>query len=66
MVAAGDRLQIRSSLEEPEDFDGFAYRAYLARQGVAAIASSRGVEVVGHELGRSPTRCMARAGGLPA
>ena len=50
-VTAGDRLQVRSSLEEPEDFDGFAYRAYLARHGVAAIASSRGAEVVGHELG---------------
>jgi competence protein ComEC len=51
VVAAGDRLTLRSSLEEPEDFDGFAYRAYLARQGVAAIASSRGVDVVGHRSG---------------
>ncbi|HVG87735.1 MAG TPA: ComEC/Rec2 family competence protein, partial [Gaiellales bacterium] len=51
VVAAGDRLQVRSALEQPEDFDGFAYRAYLARQGVAAIASSRSVKVDGHELG---------------
>jgi competence protein ComEC len=51
VVEAGDRLRITSSLEKPEDFDGFAYRAYLARQGVAAIASSRSVAVVGHELG---------------
>ncbi len=51
MVEAGDRLRVTSSLEEPEDFEGFAYREYLARQGVAAIASSRGVSVVGHELG---------------
>ena len=39
VVEAGDRLRVTSSLEEPEDFDGFAYRAYLARQGVAAIAT---------------------------
>jgi competence protein ComEC len=51
VVEAGDRLRVTSSLEEPEDFEGFAYRAYLARQGVAAIASSRGVSVIGHELG---------------
>ena len=30
----------RLALEEPRDFDGFAYRAYLARQGVIAIAST--------------------------
>jgi competence protein ComEC len=51
VVAAGDRLQVETPLEEPQDFEGFAYRAYLARQGVAAIASSRAVRVVGHELG---------------
>ena len=51
VVEAGDRLRVTSSLEEPQDFDGFAYRAYLARQGVAAIASSREVSVIGHELG---------------
>ncbi|HEY8177341.1 MAG TPA: ComEC/Rec2 family competence protein, partial [Candidatus Limnocylindria bacterium] len=51
VVEAGDRLRVTSTLEAPQDFDGFAYRAYLARQGVAAIASSRGVSVVGHEQG---------------
>ena len=50
-VTAGDRLRLESSLEQPEDFEGFAYREYLARQGVAAIASSRSVRVEGHELG---------------
>ncbi|HEX5578864.1 MAG TPA: DNA internalization-related competence protein ComEC/Rec2, partial [Candidatus Limnocylindria bacterium] len=50
-VAAGDRLRLRSALEQPEDFEGFAYRAYLARQGIAAIASSRAASVVGNELG---------------
>jgi competence protein ComEC len=51
VVEAGDRLRVTSSLEEPEDFEGFAYRVYLARQGVAAIASSRGVSVISRELG---------------
>ena len=36
LVAAGDRLHIDSGLEQPEDFEGFAYRAYLGRQGIAA------------------------------
>jgi len=51
VVEAGDRLRVTSSLEEPEDFEGFAYRDYLARQSVAAIASSRAVSVIGHEMG---------------
>jgi competence protein ComEC len=51
VLAAGDRIAVRAALEEPEDFEGFAYRAHLARQGVAAIASSRGADVVGNELG---------------
>lgn len=32
----GDRLTIRGDLEEPPVFDGFDFRAYLARQGIAA------------------------------
>jgi competence protein ComEC len=50
-VGAGDRLRFDSALEAPQDFDGFAYRAYLARQGVAAIASTRQVTVIEHQLG---------------
>ncbi len=42
---AGDRLRIRARIELPEDFDGFAYREYLARQGVLAIARARGAEI---------------------
>src|SRR5512142_2624253 len=33
-VGAGDVVAFRARLEQPEDFDGFAYRAYLARQGI--------------------------------
>jgi competence protein ComEC len=53
-VGAGDRLRFESALEAPQDFDGFAYRAYLARQGVAAIASTRQLTVVEHQLGVLP------------
>jgi competence protein ComEC len=45
-AASGDRLKIRSSIELAEDFDGFAYREYLVRQGVGAIGRPRFAEVV--------------------
>jgi competence protein ComEC len=54
VVGAGDRLRFESALEAPRDFDGFAYRAYLARQGVAAIASTRQLSVINHQLGGIP------------
>jgi competence protein ComEC len=50
-VGAGDRVRLQVSLEEPEDFDGFGYRAYLARQGIGAVASVYELTVVGHERG---------------
>ena len=40
-VRAGARLEISARIELAEDFDGFAYREYLARQGVGAIARAR-------------------------
>ena len=43
---SGDRLRVRTSVELPEDFDGFAYREYLARQGVGAIGRPRSAELV--------------------
>jgi competence protein ComEC len=42
---AGDRISLMARLEEPRDFDGFAYRAYLARQGVGAIARAYAANV---------------------
>ena len=41
---AGDRLQLSARIELAEDFDGFAYRDYLARQGVGAIAHAHGAD----------------------
>jgi competence protein ComEC len=45
-VAAGDRVTFSARIEEPEDFDGFAYRAYLARQGIGGIARTYGAGVM--------------------
>jgi competence protein ComEC len=53
-VVAGDRLELHAALDPPLDFDGFAYRAYLARQGIGAIARAYEAEIVGHRLGLLP------------
>ena len=45
LVGSGDRLAFDGDLEPPRDFDGFAYREYLARQGIGATASAFRVEV---------------------
>jgi competence protein ComEC len=50
LVAAGDRVRVQVTLETPQDFEGFAYRAYLARQGIAATAIAREATVVTHHL----------------
>src|SRR6266508_2474533 len=47
-VQAGDRLALVARLEAPRDFDGFAYGAYLARQGIGAVASAYAANVVSH------------------
>jgi competence protein ComEC len=66
-AGAGDRLLVTSRIEEPEDFDGFAYREYLARQGVGAIARARSAEVVVEAFGPAAALAGLRAlllGGL--
>ena len=45
-IGSGDRIAISTEIGVPEDFEGFAYREYLARQGITGIARPRGVEVV--------------------
>ena len=53
-VAVGDQIRLESRLEEPRDFAGFAYREYLARQGISAIASTRRAGLVAHQLAPLP------------
>lgn len=60
-VVSGDRLRITTELELPEDFDGFAYREYLARQGVCAIGRPRTADVVGRMSGPATVAAGARA-----
>ncbi len=50
-AGSGDRLRIRSRIELVEDFDGFAYREYLSRQGVGGIARARSAEVISTAVG---------------
>ena len=50
-VGSGDRVRVRTEMELPEDFDGFEYRAYLARQGVGAIGRPRSAEIVARASG---------------
>ncbi|HSK93863.1 MAG TPA: DNA internalization-related competence protein ComEC/Rec2 [Candidatus Angelobacter sp.] len=57
-LRSGTRLAIRARIDLAEDFDGFAYREYLARQGIGAIARARRAEPVGEPSGP--------AGGLSA
>jgi competence protein ComEC len=53
-VAAGDRIAFEGHLEPPRDFDGFAYREYLARQGIGATASPYAAEVTAGRSGPDP------------
>lgn len=39
-VQAGDRVTFDGELREARDFDGFAYREYLERQGIGATTSA--------------------------
>ncbi|TMB82410.1 MAG: DUF4131 domain-containing protein [Chloroflexi bacterium] len=48
-VGTGDRVVFRARLEQPQDFDGFAYRVFLARQGIGAIARTFDATVVNHQ-----------------
>lgn len=56
-ATSGDRLIVRTRVELAEDFDGFAYREYLARQGVGGIARARSAQVANGEGG--PSAAMA-------
>jgi competence protein ComEC len=50
-VGSGDRLRVLSEIELADDFDGFAYREHLARQGIGAIARARAATVVAEARG---------------
>lgn len=58
---SGDRLILRTRVELAEDFDGFAYREYLARHGVGGIARARSAHVVEGAGGPSAVMTALRA-----
>jgi competence protein ComEC len=62
VIGAGDRLRFIADLQEPQDFEGFAYRDYLARQGIAATAAVYEASVVGNQL--EPVQAALRAARL--
>lgn len=45
-LASGDRIAFSAPLDEPQDFDGFAYREYLARRGISATATAYEVKTL--------------------
>ena len=47
-LVPGDRVALRGALEAPPPIEGFDYPAYLARQGIGAVARSFEVEHLGH------------------
>jgi competence protein ComEC len=61
-VDSGDRLRVRTEVELAEDFDGFAYREHLARQGVGAIARAREAKVVAEAAGPAAVLAGLRGG----
>lgn len=63
---AGDRVALEARLETPRDFEGFAYGAYLARQGIGAVAGAYRAEVVEHRLGVVPEALGGLRHGLQA
>ena len=56
---AGDRVTVTTEVELAEDFDGFAYREYLARQRIGAIGRARFGQVV--EPGTGPAALLVSA-----
>ncbi len=47
----GDRLRLEGELETPPEFEGFSYRAYLARQGVSSLLAKASGERIGYGSG---------------
>jgi competence protein ComEC len=61
-ASSGVRLALRAEVELAEDFDGFAYREYLARQGIGGIARARSAQPIGGAGGPLGMLAHIRAG----
>jgi competence protein ComEC len=60
-AGSGSRLRVDGDVELAEDFDGFAYREYLARQGVGAILRARSASTVAAATGPGALLASVRA-----
>ena len=56
----GDELEVHGELTTPSDFDGFSYRAYLARQGVHSLVRYPWVQLLERDLGSPLWRLLYR------
>ncbi|MBW3613266.1 MAG: DNA internalization-related competence protein ComEC/Rec2 [Chloroflexi bacterium] len=68
-VRSGARLALRGRVELAEDFDGFAYREYLSRQGIGGIARARHAEIAAAPQGAGALLATLRStllGGITA
>ena len=61
-LRSGSRALIRATVELPEDFEGFAYREYLERQGIGAIARARTGERMAGPDGLASVMAVVRGG----
>ena len=60
-IQTGDQLRLTTRVELPENFDGFAYREYLARQGIGGIGRTSNAVVVGRSEGAQVALAGVRA-----
>jgi competence protein ComEC len=61
-AGSGDLLRVDARIELAADFDGFDYRAYLARQGIGAIGRVRGADLVAPADGPAAVLTAVRGG----
>ncbi len=55
-ISYGDRIIIDGRLEEPQNFSGFNYRDYLAKDGICALSYFPEIEVIGGGEGNPALR----------
>ena len=54
----GDKLRIKGLLEEPQIFEGFNYKDYLAKDGIYAVMYVPEIEVMGEGFGNPIIRAL--------
>ena len=60
LLRYGDRLVLTGAVEQPEPFQDFDYRDYLAKQGIHSVMLYPGLELAGEGGGSPPLRAVYR------